>query len=292
VSPGALSAMLRTNTNIASIDLYTVTLLGGAVLRWTSGDRPVTINGATWVLGPGLKRGATTSTIGVDVDTVDMKIAAGSAVTVNGVALMAFISRGGMDNARVAMSRAFYAPLAAAPTGMLPWFSGRVSEVSVTRMGADLRLSSDMELLNVSLPREVWQPSCLNTLYDSACGISRASLKISKSASSATNAAKNSFQADLGAISVNPEARFDMGTVTFTSGANSGLSRTVKSSVTVSGLVHQIVTLNPLPFAVAIGDTFDAYPGCDKTVGTCEASFSNVVRFRGMPYVPAPETVL
>lgn len=291
-SVGALAALLNSSTTLGMLDLYTITLAGGAVYRWTAGDASITINSLTWAIGPGLKRGATSTSVGVGVDSLDVTIAAGSAVTINGIALLAFISRGGFDNARVVVERAYFAPTASTPTGKLHWFSGRVADVSIGRAAANLIVNSDMELLNVQVPREMWQPGCLNTLYDSACGISRSGSKISKTASTASNTARNSFQADLGAIATAPGTRFDLGTVTFTSGLNAGLSRTVKSSAVVSANVHQLITLNPWPFAVAIGDAFDAYPGCDKTVSTCGASFGNVMRFRGMPYVPAPETVL
>jgi hypothetical protein len=33
------------------------------------------------------------------------------------------------------------------------------------------------------------------------------------------------------------------------------------------------------------------YPGCDKQQATCRGKFANLARFRGQPYVPAPETI-
>jgi len=68
-------------------------------------------------------------------------------------------------------------------------------------------------------------------------------------------------------------------------GPNAGISRTVKTHT--SGA---LTVLQPWPFAVASGNTFTAYPGCDKAQATCSGKFSNLVRFRGMPYIPIPET--
>ena len=79
---------------------------------------------------------------------------------------------------------------------------------------------------------------------------------------------------------------FDLGVVKFTSGANNGVARTVKRHT--SG---QLVTLQPLPAAVANGDTFQVWPGCDKLQGTCSGKFANLARFRGQPYIPMAETV-
>jgi hypothetical protein len=45
-----------------------------------------------------------------------------------------------------------------------------------------------------------------------------------------------------------------------------------------------------LGFVPAPGDTFIAYPGCDKTQSTCSGKFSNLVNFGGSPYIPVPET--
>ena len=78
------------------------------------------------------------------------------------------------------------------------------------------------------------------------------------------------------------------GQILFTSGANAGLLKAVKS------YAGQFFTFNsPLPFVPNAGDLFTAYPGCDKTQATCSSSkFNNLVNFEGFPYVPAPETAI
>ena len=46
------------------------------------------------------------------------------------------------------------------------------------------------------------------------------------------------------------------------------------------------VTLSaPIPGLTA-GDAFDAYPGCDHTLGTCASKFGNQLNFGGFPYIP------
>jgi uncharacterized phage protein (TIGR02218 family) len=49
---------------------------------------------------------------------------------------------------------------------------------------------------------------------------------------------------------------------------------------------------SPLPVAPAVGDTFSIFPGCDKTMATCQNKYSNVVHFRGFPFIPTPETAV
>ena len=79
---------------------------------------------------------------------------------------------------------------------------------------------------------------------------------------------------------------FDQGIVSFTSGANAGLTRTVKSYDPATGFTFAL----PLPVAPSAGDTMTARPGCDKTLAQCRSKFNNANRFRGYPWVPTPET--
>ena len=79
---------------------------------------------------------------------------------------------------------------------------------------------------------------------------------------------------------------FDMGTCTFTSGANSGLSRTVASSLT--GVLNFAM---PLPNVPAPGDTFTVYPGCDRSMATCHSKFNALAYYNAEPYIPQPESV-
>lgn len=69
--------------------------------------------------------------------------------------------------------------------------------------------------------------------------------------------------------------------------ANRGQSRTVKSYT--GGSFKLMYPLNAVP---ASGDTFFAFPGCDKLQSTCTTKFSNLPNFGGQPYVPRPETAL
>ena len=80
---------------------------------------------------------------------------------------------------------------------------------------------------------------------------------------------------------------FDNGQLVFTSGLNNGLVKAVRQY-----LGGQMSFNSPLPFVPNVGDTFTAYPGCDKTQATCSGKFTNLTNFEGFPYVPAPETAI
>jgi uncharacterized phage protein (TIGR02218 family) len=281
-SAGALAALLNSSQVLAMADLYTFTLLDGAVLRYTSADVPVPVNGITWGLGPIIKRARTQISIGINVDELDVNLSADASVQVAGKPLMAFIANGGLNGARLKLERAFRANWVSPVVGTLILFTGRVSQVGMGRYEARIGVRSDTELLDVKVPKNLYQPGCMNTLYDGTCGLSQASLTVSNAVTASPAPTVSFFDSTLGQAS----GYFELGVVTFTSGANAGLSRTVKTHTTGG----RITTIAPFPAAPAVGDTFNISPGCDKTVSRCTA-LGNVIRFRGQPFVPVPETV-
>lgn len=82
---------------------------------------------------------------------------------------------------------------------------------------------------------------------------------------------------------------FPLGYVLGITGQNAGFKVAIKAQTTSSGSLPQIQLAKPLPFAVAAGDTFSLFAGCDKTMGTCNIVYTNQIHFGGMPYVPNPE---
>ena len=120
---------------------------------------------------------------------------------------------------------------------------------------------------------------------DAGCGLSKGSFANSYTVTSATTPNKFAFSGNGTQI----DAYFSLGEITFTSGQNNGISRGVRSFVNA----NQLFTLyQALPFAPAVGDTFTAYPGCDKTQSTCLNKFNDLVNFGAQPYVPIPETAV
>lgn len=298
VSP-ALQALLATR-HFASAGLYTFTLIGGGVLRYTSYDIDVSAGGNTWsaggTTGPFFDRTDNKAKChwkrGIEVDTLVFDVLPGAAL-VNGQPFLAAVRQRVFAGAELSLGRAYFAPPApgtmqiAIPgaTGILAdLFVGRVAEVDFSRSVATFNVNSHLELLNQNLPLNLYQAPCLNTLFDVSCALNRASFAVAGTAA----AGSTTFVVD--ATLAQASGYFDLGSIVFTSGANNGVSRTVKSySVGSPGM---LVLLSPLPNAPAPGDTFTAYPGCDKTQATCTNKFSNLVNFRGFPYVPVPETAV
>lgn len=276
---GPLLALMQGNNTFTLADLYTITLSGGTILRYTDFDVDLVYGGNTFsATGPVFKRGKTREVIGLEVDTLDVEIYPKSNDLVAGVPMLAAVSSGAFDNAELILERAYMEPV---PTvvGTIRKFSGTFADVDAGRSGIRARINSDAAKLQIQLPRNLYQAACLHTLYDADCGLNRASFAVASSANTGSTA--SSVICGLSQAT----AYFDRGYIQFTSGALSGIKRTVKGYTTGS-----VSIFNPFPAAPAPGDTFMIYPGCDKAMATCQAKFSNLTHFRGMPFIPVPET--
>lgn len=277
----ALRALLATG-NFVRADLWTITLNGGVVVRWTSHDQPLTWAGQTFARGPNIERGAISEKRGVEVATLDVAITAVASDLINGTAIIPFIARHGLDGANIKLERCYAANWSSAIVGTVLRFAGKVTAInSVQGATATLTVSSWTVLLNHSAPRNLYQGGCLRTLYDTGCALNPASFSAT---AAVTVAGAGSFTSLLTAA----EGYYNQGRVVFTSGANAGVSRTVKYSY-ASG-TFTLVT--PLPVQAAVGDTFIAYAGCDLSRGTCASKFNNLARHKATPFVPVPTTTL
>jgi uncharacterized phage protein (TIGR02218 family) len=80
---------------------------------------------------------------------------------------------------------------------------------------------------------------------------------------------------------------FAYGTVTFTSGANQNIAREIKRFD-----AKTFTSFQPWPYPIAVGDSYSAVAGCDKTLASCIGTFNNAVNFRGEPHVPGTDAML
>jgi uncharacterized phage protein (TIGR02218 family) len=288
--PTDLGALLDSGAPLVTADLITVTLSGGQVLRWTNADRPVTIGSSTWLLGPGFQTSRMTWKASTAVDTMQLTLQSDASVLVNGIELLPFILAGGLDGASVTAWRAYAAQFgwdgAPAWKGPLHRITGKVSDIDrPNRIETVVTVRSQFENLNQMLPRNMWQAQCNATLYDGTCGLNRASFVTAGTVDTAGDALHMAF----GASALTQAAGyFTLGSVTFLTGANAGIRRTVRTHD--AGGVISLVQAAPGP--IATGDTFQIVPGCDRTLATCTSKFNNRLRFRGAPFVPSADSVL
>jgi uncharacterized phage protein (TIGR02218 family) len=272
-------------------DLYQIDLVGGGTLRYCSGDQDIVWNGFTWSSGgtTGLyfdrqgSKAKVVQQLGVSVDTLVFDIIPGEG-TVLGADFMESIQNGLFDGSDLTLYRAFMPTYGNTSAGTLIWFVGRTADITFVSSFATFNVNSHLELLNISMPRNLFQAGCVNTLYDASCGLAQGDFEVSDAAGVGTQAGT------IYTTLTEATGWFNQGKIQFTSGPCDGLWRTVKAYVN-SGT--SIVTLtSPFPVSPEVGDTFLIYPGCDKTQSTCETKFSNLDNFRGFPYIPVAETAV
>lgn len=80
---------------------------------------------------------------------------------------------------------------------------------------------------------------------------------------------------------------FAYGRIQWLTGANAGLKSEVKGFA--PGVVQIALAL---PNAIQPGDTYKITAGCDKQPGTCSTKFSNLIHFRGEPFIPGQDVMI
>lgn len=267
-------------------DCFTIALNDGVtVLRYTSYQQDVSVvpldspMRATFVAGDVLISGMKFKLqIGVSVDEQDVKLSCKPTSLINGTPFMLALMQGFFDGATINRDRFFAAGLGKPWMGGAPMFHGRVSTLdSVGRTEAQIKVKSQLVLLNMNMPRTLYAPNCVHTLYDSECTLNRNSF-VAHAAT--TGASSSSVLAWTGAT-----ADYQLGSVYIENGAGVTEVRTIKA---VDPGVS-ITLAYPLTFVPATGTLFNAYQGCDRTFARCTA-FANTDHFKGFRFVPAPET--
>lgn len=297
-----LLAFLNSNQQMVIADLYTFTVqvpswsggvggftpnepltFGSVSYYYTSFDTDITFGGTTWTSSDAImERDAVKSVIGVQVDSMKIKAYASNAMLIQGVPFLQACITGVLDNAVVSLDRA-YMDASLNVQGVVNMFAGRVATVQAGRTAADLTIHSDLELLNISMPRNLYQAGCQHTVFSGGCGLARKNFY----ASGVVGAGSTASVIVLASMSqAKPAGYWDLGGIFFASGANANTLITVKSfNGTAATLMKQ------LPVTPSAGDAIYIYPGCDKTYATCGAKFSNQSHFKGFPLVPVPETM-
>jgi hypothetical protein len=309
-SPGATTALLLTG-NFIDVDCYTFTLAGSPLgvsrLLYSAGTVDVSVPGAYFSAKGPLFDGDKAKTaahwkVGLDADRWQVVVAPRNVDVLTGVAWpdkigtqswLAAAQAGALDGAEVQVDRAFAPAWPAAgapslqPTGIVTIFYGRAGEVDVGRSAAVITLYSHMKILGNPLPRNLFQAGCIHTLFDQGCTLAAANFAMNGSVAS-LGATSNVINSALGGPQ--GSGTYALGRMVMTSGASAGFARTVRSwSAPAGGAPGAFTLISPFPFGVAAGDSFTAYPGCDKQFGTC-GLFENQASYGGCLSIPVPET--
>ncbi len=278
----ALLALLASSDSFIMADLYTITLAGGSVLRYSAAPTAISANGYTFELGPKFERSKTRVVVGTQVDELEVKLYPETTDLIGGVSFLEAAWQGQLDGALLQLERTFMPAYGDTSAGTVVLFAGRISDIECTRTGIDLKCRSHLELLNIQMPRRLWQSSCTHLFGDAMCQFDRSNLQTT------FPAGPGSSQAQIATpVNPTPSNLYIQGTIIGATGANTGSSRTIANMG--GGWVY--VKLGFLAPVLA-GDEFQLLPGCDRTLATCTNVFNNAVHFGGFPYIPTPETAV
>lgn len=271
LSSGLAAHLAQEVTTLASC--WSIARRDGTALYFTEHDQPITIDGQSYGPTSGMSASAVTSLAGLAVDNLELDgLLSDDAITEED------ILAGLYDHAEIAVFLINYRDPAA---GKLELKTGWLGEVTLQggQFVAEMRgLSSRLQ----QLIGEVYTSSCRAQFGDARCGKNVATY-------TKTGSVTNVEAAYAFADSARTESGdyFAYGLLTFTSGANAGLSMEVRDySEGRFGLFL------PMPYAIATGDSYSVVAGCDKRFASCVAKFSNAMNFRGEPHVPGTDKLL
>ena len=303
-SSAALSSFMENATSFFRADLYTITLAGGAVLRWSGASLPirspiqveqVSQGPYTFNLGPPIGDKGVQNARGVQPATVDIVVSCGDGrFTIGGEDVRDFAFGLGFDGALIRIDRAYAASVSDmavnGPVGSFCRFSGRYSEAKELGPTQVVITATDWrDCLQTDYPNVAYQTSCNNNFGDANCGVELSQVLVKGTVENTGPNTPTYWRTTATGLAVSDML---LGSVTFTSGENEGEARSVIGYTPQYGAFD---TSAPMPSAPANGDTFTACPACPLTMAGCQRWQPKVPsgtpwepRFRGTPYVPPP----
>jgi len=266
------------------VDCYTMSNKDGRVLLYSSAQKDVDIKtpvaggmGVVYsskrvkVSGLKLETG-----VGVEIDEQSMHLDFGPDEMYVTMKFAAALRYGRFDGGSVRRDRYFAASWGNWVAGV-PMFVGKVSSLDkLGRSFADLKVKSDLVLLSTPMPRKLFDPSCLHTLFDPGCGLNKADYVSAGTVGAGATAVVIPWSSS--------SSQFSYGTFEVDDQAGATLVRTIDLATD-----SELVLSYPLEFAPGEGTNFRAYPGCIRSYERC-GEFNNTQHFQGFPFVPVSET--
>jgi len=257
---------------------WKMTRRDSTVFGFTDHDCDITFESVLYKASTGFTPSAIDNSGTLAVDNLDVE-----GMLTSGSITEADILAGRYDFAEIEVFQVNYTDLT---QGALKLRRGWLGEVSFQKQqfiaevrGLTQRLSQTMG--------ELYSASCRATLGDSRCTIDLSAHTVTGSVTAVSSNVQfidNARSEDSGL--------FSYGKITFTSGANNGLSMEVKEYIHNVATGGTLSLALPMPYPLVAGDGYSLSKGCDKTISTCFAQFNNVVNFRGEPLVPGLDRML
>lgn len=308
-----LKMLLQSGVPVDRMDLVAIgPCKNGAMIYATTGQVPVKFNGNLYQPSQygSWSRGAITTKIGLESGSCDLTVFADNQIPVyfpgtnQAALLLDGVKFGLLGDADVSIYTLYnsdflpgYAfPATTGPTGgslVETKFVGQVANIGQIGLTKCVLTAQDMlYLLNIQVPRRVFQASCSHTLYDAGCTLQAAHFARAGTVGAVTNPYLFVSTAHLPPYTAN--GTFAQGILTWTSGANAGLSSFVR--VWTPGGASDTIQLDVQPiFPIQAGDRFTIAQGCNKTLTSCtdlQGATNAMVNYGGQPDTPVPETAI
>jgi uncharacterized phage protein (TIGR02218 family) len=254
---------------------WRLTRRDGIVMGFTDHDGDVVFGGVTYLARSGLEASEAESELGFSVGNVD---AAG--VLHSAGITEADIGRGLYDGAEVAVH-------------LVDWSD------PANRQRLDVMVIGEIRRADAAFVAELRSAAHRfdeerGRLYTARCGADLGDARCRKMISAATGLVVGSSgqgEVRLSGLAAFAEGWFTGGRLMFTSGGNAGHAVEVRSHQLDGGAAVIDLWLDA-PQPVALGDSVEVTPGCDKSFGTCGAKFANAVNFQGFPHIPGTDFLL
>lgn len=258
---------------------WKLTRTDNTVLGFTDHDVDVTVDGTTYEAQSGFTATAVDHDLGLSVPTMEVEgVLSSDNLTEED------LQAGLWDNATIELYRANWSD----PTQYVMVRKGTVGEVSRNQHTFMAELRGLAYALNQALGR-TYKYSCDAELGDSRCGVNLNG-GLYTATGSVLQLLGHSRWFSSAELSNFPTQWFTGGALTWTTGANVGLTQGVRLFNNTTG-TPQVELWFPLPYTIQAGDDFSIVVGCDKQFATCRHRFNNIKRFRGFPHMPDPSKI-
>lgn len=123
--------------------------------------------------------------------------------------------------------------------------------------------------------RRLYSRVCPHVLYSTACGVAKATKKVTGAIDSVSGVTLS-----ISECAAFADGYFAGGFIEWTNGAGNIERRFITNHAGAA------ITLSMAFNGIGVGTSVDVYPGCDHTVSTCKNKFANLLNYGGFPHIP------
>jgi uncharacterized phage protein (TIGR02218 family) len=268
-------APLLAGTALRFVKCWKVTLTGGGSFYFTSAAEPITFEGNLHDIG-GFRSAATESRDSFRGPTTELSgfIRAG-AIEFDDL-------RGGLfDDCEIVES-------------LVDWkypFEGafrkkifKTTDIDFDNHEVTFHVGGLAVLIDTSVGK-LYGRLCGNDLGDARCQVNLATFTDTGAVVRDVTDRKT-FRGDHAGFTGEDDRHFNFGRITFTSGANDGITREVREGNLFFEDEFTFKMFQRFPKPIEVGDTFDIIAGCDRRPTTCEDKFSNTINLAAFHHMP------